>query len=73
MLAGAALPDPDVLGVDAAFPAALFALLLPSLGTADARRVGMGAAVVALVATPLLPAGLPVLVGLLGLAVARRA
>lgn len=72
MLAGGAVPDPNVLGVDAAFPAALFALLLPSLGKADARRVALGAAAVALVATPFLPAGLPVLVGLLGLAVAGR-
>ena len=66
-LAGAAVPDPAVLGLDAAFPAALLALLLPALRRADARRVGLTAAGVALAATPLLPAGLPVLVGLLGL------
>ncbi|WP_164013280.1 AzlC family ABC transporter permease [Pyxidicoccus trucidator] len=30
-LAGRALGDPDALGLDAAFPAAMFALLLPSL------------------------------------------
>ena len=66
-LAGAAVPDPAVLGLDAAFPAALLALLLPVLRRADARRVGLTAAGVALAATPLLPAGLPVLVGLLGL------
>ncbi len=70
MLAGAAVPDPDAFGVDAAFPAALLALLLPALRRADARRVGLVAAAVALLATPLLPAGLPVLAGLLGLAVA---
>lgn len=72
MLAGGALPDPSVVGIDATFPAALFALLLPSLGKADVRRVGLGAAAVALVATPFLPAGLPVLVAVLGLAVAGR-
>jgi len=73
-LAGAAVPDPAILGLDAAFPAALLALLLPSLRQADARRVALTAAAVALAATPLLPAGLPVLVGLLGLlaAGARR-
>ncbi len=70
MVAGAAVPDLDVLGVDAAFPAALMALLLPSLRGADARRVGLGAAALALLATPWLPAGLPVLVGLAGLIVA---
>ncbi|HYH31763.1 MAG TPA: AzlC family ABC transporter permease [Pseudonocardia sp.] len=70
MLAGAAVPDPDAFGVDAAFPAGLLALLLPALRRADARRVGLAAAAVALVATPVLPAGLPVLAGLLGLAAA---
>jgi 4-azaleucine resistance transporter AzlC len=72
MLAGAAVPDPDAFGVDAAFPAALLALLLPSLRRADARRVGLTAAALALVATPFLPPGLPVLVGLLGVLAAGR-
>lgn len=71
-IAGAAVPDPGVFGVDAAFPAALLALLLPALRQADARRVGVGAAAAALVATPLLPAGLPVLAGLAGLLGAGR-
>lgn len=72
MLAGAAVPDPNAFGVDAAFPAGLLALLLPSLQATDARRVGLAAAVVALLATPLLPPGLPVLVGLAGLLAAGR-
>jgi 4-azaleucine resistance transporter AzlC len=71
-LAGAAVPDPGAFGVDAAFPAALLALLLPALRHADARRVGLAAAAVALLATPVLPAGLPVIVGLAGLIVAGR-
>ncbi len=37
VLAGAAVPDPAAFGVDAAFPAALLALLLPGLRPADAR------------------------------------
>ena len=73
MLAGSAVPDPTAFGIDAAFPAGLLALLLPSLRRRDARRVGLGAAVVALVTTPVLPAGLPVLAGLLGLLGAGRA
>ncbi|QJY48376.1 AzlC family ABC transporter permease [Pseudonocardia broussonetiae] len=73
VLAGAAVPDTDAFGIDAAFPAALLALLVPALREADARRVGLAAAAVALVATPFLPPGLPVLVGLLGLAAAGRA
>ncbi len=36
LLAGAAVPDPSVFGVDAAFPAALLALVLP--GLAPGRR-----------------------------------
>lgn len=73
LLAGSAVPDPEAFGVDAAFPAALLALLLPSLRGADARRVGLAAAALALLATPFLPPGLPVLVGLLGLLAAGRA
>jgi predicted branched-subunit amino acid permease len=73
MLAGAAVPDPDAFGVDAAFPAGLLALLLPALRRRAARRVALAAAVVALLATPVLPAGLPVLAGLLGLVAAGAA
>ncbi|ROT31345.1 branched-chain amino acid ABC transporter permease [Micromonospora sp. HM5-17] len=61
--------DPTRLGVDAAFPAGLLALLLPSLRSAETRRVALVGAAVALVATPLLPAGLPVLLALAGLGV----
>jgi predicted branched-subunit amino acid permease len=72
LLAGSAIPDPASFGVDAAFPAALLALLLPSLRASDARRVGLGAAVAALAATPFLPAGVPVLVALVALVLAGR-
>jgi predicted branched-subunit amino acid permease len=73
MLAGSAVPDPAAFGVDAAFPAGLLALLLPGLRRRDARRVALAAAVVALLAALVLPPGLPVLVGLLGLLAAGRA
>jgi 4-azaleucine resistance transporter AzlC len=72
LLVGSGVPDPAVFGVDAAFPAALLALVLPALKQADARRVGLAAAAAALLATPVLPPGLPVLVGLLGLLTAGR-
>lgn len=86
-LAGQAIGDPAVLGLDAAFPAGLLALLMPSLrdspgGRASGRaggRAGSRAgavallgAVVALATTPLLPAGLPVLLALVGLVAAVR-
>ena len=72
VVAGSAIPDPSVFGVDAAFPAALLALLLPALRRSDARRVGLASAVIAVAATPFLAPGLPVLAGLLGLGVAGR-
>ncbi|WP_432834034.1 AzlC family ABC transporter permease [Dactylosporangium sp. CA-092794] len=69
-IAGSALGDPDTFGVDAAFPAALLALTLPSLKDRPAVLVAVGGAVLALATTPLLPAGLPVLVALLAVALA---
>jgi 4-azaleucine resistance transporter AzlC len=72
MAIGSAVPDTTVFGVDAAFPAALAALILPSLRRAESARVGLVSAVAALAATPVLPAGTPVLVGLVGLAAAGR-
>jgi len=72
-LAGIALGgvagDPAAYGLDAAFPAGLIALLLPSLRDRDTRRVALTGAAVAVITTPLLPAGLPVLLALTGLAV----
>ena len=65
--------DPAVLGLDAAFPAGLIALILPSLRSADARRVALIGGAVAVAVTPFLPAGLPVLCALLGLLAAGRA
>lgn len=74
LLLGASVPDPSALGLDAAFPAALLAMLVPMLRRTDARRVGGAAAAVSLTCAPFLPAGLPVLAGLLGVgAAARRA
>jgi 4-azaleucine resistance transporter AzlC len=66
---GGAAGDPDMLGLDAAFPAGLIALLLPSLRDRETRRVALAGAAVAVLTTPLLPAGLPVLLALAGLAV----
>jgi 4-azaleucine resistance transporter AzlC len=71
-IVGSALGDPDTFGIDAAFPAALLALTLPSLKDRPALRVALGGAALALAATPFLPAGLPVLVALLALVLGRR-
>jgi 4-azaleucine resistance transporter AzlC len=64
---GGATGDPAALGLDAAFPAGLLALLMPSLRDRDTRLVALVGAAVAVALTPVLPAGLPVLCALLGL------
>jgi predicted branched-subunit amino acid permease len=64
VLAGDSLTDPATLGLDAAFPA-LFLALLASLLRAERDRTPLLAAVlgagIALVLTPVTPAGLPVI------------
>ncbi|GAA2605136.1 AzlC family ABC transporter permease [Dactylosporangium fulvum] len=69
-VAGSALGDPATFGIDAAFPAALLALTLPSLKDKVAVKVALAGAALALLTTPFLPAGLPVLVALVALALA---
>ncbi|MFB7613230.1 AzlC family ABC transporter permease [Kitasatospora sp. NPDC056181] len=70
--AGGLIGDTDALGLDAAFPAVLLALVLPSLTDRRTRAAALAGAVVAVAATPYLPAGLPVLLSLLGLLFAGR-
>ncbi|MFI6586221.1 AzlC family ABC transporter permease [Embleya sp. NPDC050493] len=65
--AGTGLGDPTALGLDAAFPAVLLALVLPALRDRATRNAALLGAAVALAATPFLPAGVPVLLALLGL------
>jgi 4-azaleucine resistance transporter AzlC len=68
VLLGGATGDPGTLGVDAAFPAGLIALLMPSLRDRNTRLVALAGAAVAVLLTPVFPAGLPVLCALAGLA-----
>ncbi|MCO8276035.1 AzlC family ABC transporter permease [Actinoplanes sp. TRM 88003] len=67
VLLGSAVGDYEALGLDAAFPAALIALILPSLRDRATRIVALTGTAIAVLATPFLPAGLPVLCALLGL------
>ncbi|MEV8614326.1 AzlC family ABC transporter permease [Amycolatopsis sp. NPDC051373] len=67
--AGTAISDTAAFGLDAAFPAVLLALVLPSLRDRATRLPVAVGVVVALVATPFLPAGLPVLLALAGVLV----
>ncbi|MFI8206097.1 AzlC family ABC transporter permease [Streptomyces sp. NPDC085937] len=67
-LAGSALGDTARYGLDAAFPAVLAALVLPSLREdAGVRRAALAGAAVALALAPAVPAGVPVLAALAGL------
>ena len=68
--AGRAIETTDALGLDAAFPAVLLALVLPSLRDAGTRRAALIGIAIALATTPFLPTGLPVLLALFGVAAA---
>jgi predicted branched-subunit amino acid permease len=61
-LATHALPDPKVLGFDAAPPAAFLALLAPRLRAREPIAIALAAALVALVFLPFVPAGVPLLI-----------
>ena len=71
-LAGAVMRNTGAFGLDAVFPAVLLALVLPSLADRGTRNAALLGAVIAVVATPFLPAGLPVLLALAGLVLASR-
>jgi 4-azaleucine resistance transporter AzlC len=64
---GGATGDPNAFGLDAAFPAGVIALIMPSLHDRNTRLVALAGAALAVLLTPVLPAGLPVLCALLGL------
>jgi 4-azaleucine resistance transporter AzlC len=57
---GDALGDPATLGLDAAFPALFLALLVPQLRGRRALQAAVLGAAIALVLTPLAPAGVPI-------------
>ncbi|MFC8042766.1 AzlC family ABC transporter permease [Nocardia sp. NPDC057353] len=72
-LVGTLVPNTAAFGLDAVFPAVLLALILPALTQPRTRRAALTGAAAAVACTPFLPAGLPVLVALAGLLVARPA
>src|SRR5215831_9340356 len=63
-LIGSAVHDTSAFGLDAMFPAVILALIVKDLRDARTRRAALAGAAIALAATPFLPAGLPVLLGL---------
>jgi predicted branched-subunit amino acid permease len=56
------VPDPKVFGLDAAPPAAFLALLAPRLRAREPMAIALAAGVVALVFLPFVPAGVPLLI-----------
>lgn len=76
VVAQSRIGNPATWGLDAAIPASLIALLGVAMRTRPGQITALGAAAVALALTPVLPAGLPVLVALvavpLGLAAQPR-
>ena len=57
---GGVLDDPNALGLDAAFAALFLALALPYLRDSRSRQAAALAAVITLVLTPFVPAGVPI-------------
>ena len=60
-VAGSSVADPNAFGMDAAFPASMLALLAPRLRELPALRTALYGAAVALLLTPFLPPGLPII------------
>jgi predicted branched-subunit amino acid permease len=72
VLAGSVVRNTNAFGLDATFPAVLIALALPALAERRTRVSAGTGAVIAVALTPVLPAGLPVLAALAGLATGWR-
>ena len=65
-LCGDLIGSPDVWGLDAAFPAGFVALLVPHLRNHVALVAALSGAAITIIAVPILPIGVPVLLGVLG-------
>jgi predicted branched-subunit amino acid permease len=72
VVAGSVVRNTNAFGLDATFPAVLIALALPALAEVRTRVSAGTGAVIAVALTPVLPAGLPVLAALAGLATGWR-
>ncbi len=69
---GSFIQDTHALGMDAMFPTIILALSLPALKDKRLRLAAIIGAVIAMVTTPVLPAGIPVLLALLSLVIYIR-
>ena len=64
---GSGLGDPASLGLDAAFPALFLALMVPLIGSRNALAAAVAGAGIALLLTPITPAGVPVIAATLAI------
>ena len=71
-LGGSALGDPADYGLDAMFPALFLALLVGQLDSRRARVAALSGALIAVVLTPVVPPGLPIVAAALGAVIALR-
>jgi 4-azaleucine resistance transporter AzlC len=69
-LIGQVIGDPTRFGMDAAFPAAMFALIFPALKDRRTLRVAVLGAAIAVATTPFLPPGIPVVLAAFGVVAA---
>lgn len=69
---GTVVTNTDALGLDAAFPAVLLALILPAMRNPATRRAALAGVAIALVTAAFLPTGLPVLLALVGVLAGLR-
>lgn len=69
---GSFIDDTHIFGMDAMFPAIILALSLPALTDKRLRLTAIIGAVIAVATTPVLPAGIPVLLALLSLVIYIR-
>lgn len=67
---GDILGDISRFGLDAVFPAALLAIIGNLLRTRDGRNAALAAGVLTIVLIPILPAGLPIILSLIGVPIA---
>jgi predicted branched-subunit amino acid permease len=72
VVAGSALGDPEALGLDAIFPAFFLGLLAAELRRPHAVAAVLIGGAIALALTPILPAGLPVLLASCGALIGLR-
>jgi 4-azaleucine resistance transporter AzlC len=70
VIGGSALGDPADYGLDAMFPALFLALLVGQLDSRRARVAALSGGLIALVLTPVVPPGLPIVAAALGAVVA---